>query len=92
MVNNFAILVNRIIPSVREEIDNYHLLAEHSIEKEYTVFLRIQVNKKVLESLAMAGALSTGEIGLFRMLRENEDSSLADLLSEIGRTLRLAFD
>ena len=53
-----------------------------------------QMKAAVDQALLLPFAVDMGklEIALFRMLRENDDDSLADLLSDIGRTLRLAFD
>ncbi len=56
MVNNFQRLVREIIPGAREEIENFHILAENQSEKEYKILVRLRINKKVIdEKLRRAG-------------------------------------
>ena len=48
-INNFQRLVEDVLPKAREEIENYHILAEGQIGNEYKVLMRIKINQEVME-------------------------------------------
>ena len=49
MINNFPRLLQDVIPRAREEIENFHILAEERMDKEYKILVRVKVNDKVME-------------------------------------------
>ena len=56
MVNNFHRIVNEIIPSFGEEIENFHILAEDHTNNQYKILVKLRINKKVMdENLRRAG-------------------------------------
>ncbi len=56
VVNNFQRLIQEIIPRAKENIENYHILAEDQIGDRYKVLVRLRINEKVLdERLREAG-------------------------------------
>ncbi|MBW1849909.1 MAG: hypothetical protein JRJ15_00455 [Deltaproteobacteria bacterium] len=59
MVNNFQRLVHEIIPVARENIENFHILAEDQTGDVYKILVRLKINKKVIdEKLRRAGLVS----------------------------------
>jgi len=56
VINNFQRIVQEIIPGDRDEIENFHILAEYQTENDYKIFVRLRINKKVIdEKLRGAG-------------------------------------
>ncbi len=49
MINNFPRLLQDVLPKAREEIENFHILAEERMDKEYKILVRVKVNDKVME-------------------------------------------
>ncbi|MGD9034344.1 MAG: hypothetical protein PVH02_16865, partial [Desulfobacteraceae bacterium] len=49
MINNFPRLLQDVIPRAREEIENFHILAEERMDKKYKILVRVKVNDKVME-------------------------------------------
>jgi hypothetical protein len=49
MINNFPRLINEIIPGAREEIENFHILAEERMDGRYKILIRLKINDKVME-------------------------------------------
>lgn len=60
MINNFQRLVQGVIPGAREQIENFHILAEEKIGEEYKVLVGLRINKVVIdERLRLAGLVHT---------------------------------
>lgn len=58
--NNFQRLIQDIIPNAREDIENFHILAECQIGEEWKVLVRLRINDRVLnDRLRQAGILFT---------------------------------
>lgn len=56
VVNNFHRIVNEIIPSSGEEIENFHILAEDHTGDQYNILVKLRINKKVMDkTLRRAG-------------------------------------
>jgi len=49
MINHFPRLLQDVIPKAREEIENFHILAEEKMDKEYKILVRVKINDKVME-------------------------------------------
>ncbi|MBW1861802.1 MAG: hypothetical protein JRJ02_05445 [Deltaproteobacteria bacterium] len=49
MINNFPGLVHDVIPGAREEIENFHILAEDLIDSHYKILVRLKVNERMIE-------------------------------------------
>lgn len=49
MINNFPRLIHEIIPRAREQVENFHILAEDQTDKHYKILVRLRVNEKVME-------------------------------------------
>jgi len=49
MINYFPRLLYDVIPKAREEIENFHILAEERIDGYYKILVRVKVNEKVME-------------------------------------------
>jgi len=60
MINNFPRVVHDVIPMAREEIENFHILAEDQTGRQYKILVRLKVNEKVIEE-------KLREIGLILM-------------------------
>ncbi|MCJ7775929.1 MAG: hypothetical protein MUP08_06035, partial [Desulfobulbaceae bacterium] len=60
VVNNFERLTEEIIPGAKEEIENFHILAEHQADGKYKVLIKLRVNEEIIgEKLRSAGVLLT---------------------------------
>jgi hypothetical protein len=49
MISYFSILINEVTPMAREEIENFHILAEEKKGEKYSILVRIKVNEKLME-------------------------------------------
>jgi hypothetical protein len=49
MINNFPRLIHEIIPRAREQVENFHILAEDQTGEHYKILVRLRVNEKVME-------------------------------------------
>jgi hypothetical protein len=49
MAGNFTTLINNIVPSSIEDIENYHILAEDRKDETFSILMRIKVNEKLME-------------------------------------------
>ncbi|MBW1769236.1 MAG: hypothetical protein JRJ65_19595, partial [Deltaproteobacteria bacterium] len=49
MINNFPGLVHDVIPGAREEIENFHILAEDQTDSHYKILVRLKVNERMIE-------------------------------------------
>lgn len=49
MINNFPRLINEVIPGMREEIENFYILAEESYDKQYNILVRIKISEKQMQ-------------------------------------------
>ncbi|MBC8421177.1 MAG: hypothetical protein ISR62_00705 [Desulfobacteraceae bacterium] len=68
VVNSFERITEEIIPGAKEEIENFHILAEHQADEKYKVLVRLRVNEGIIrEKLRSAGALLT-EVPLVKVL------------------------
>jgi len=74
MVNNFRKLIQEVIPRAREEIENFHILAEEQIDKDYKILVRLKVNEKMMEE-------ELRSVGL--ILREGPPIKILFLVSQI---------
>lgn len=74
MINNFHRLINDIIPGAKEEIENFHILAEEQKDRQYRILVRLKVNEKVMEE-------KLREMGL--ILMEGPPIKILFLVSEI---------
>ncbi len=60
VVNNFERVTEEIIPGAKEEIENFHILAEHQADGKYKVLIKLRVNEEIIgEKLRSAGVLLT---------------------------------
>lgn len=75
MINNFPRLMHEVVPSAREGIENFHILAEEQREEDYKILVRIRINEKVLEE-------KLKEIGL--VLMQGPAASVLFLVSQLG--------
>ena len=67
-VNHFERVTEEIIPGAQEEIENFHILAEHQSGGTYKVLIRIRANENIIrEKLRSAGVLFT-EISPIKVL------------------------
>jgi hypothetical protein len=59
---HFERVVREILPSARELVENYHILAEEQGGNQVRVLVRVKVNRRVMEQkLRTAGILTTAE-------------------------------
>jgi hypothetical protein len=49
MVNNFPALIENIIPSAGDEIENYHIVTEEKKDEDYNILVRVKVNKSLMQ-------------------------------------------
>jgi hypothetical protein len=75
MINNFPRLIHEVVPSAREGIENFHILAEEQRGEDYKILVRIKINEKVLEE-------KLKEIGL--VLMQGPSASVLFLVSQLG--------
>jgi len=60
IVNNFERLTEETIPGAKDEIENFHILAEHQVNGKYKVLIKLRVNEEIIgEKLRAAGVLIT---------------------------------
>ena len=76
MVNNFRKLIQEVIPRARETIENFHILAEEQIDKDYQVLVRLKVNEEMMEE-------ELRSVGL--ILREGPPIKILFLVSQIEK-------
>jgi hypothetical protein len=68
IVNNFERVTEEIIPGAKEEIENFHILAEHQADGKYKVLIKLRVNEEIIgEKLRSAGVLLT-DLPLIKVL------------------------
>lgn len=60
MINNFPRLIADVIPSAKEEIENFNILAEEQMGNLYKILVRVKINENVMEQ-------KLREIGLILM-------------------------
>ena len=82
MVNNFRKLIQEVIPRAREEIENFHILAEEQIDQDYKILVRLKVNEKMMEE-------ELRSVGL--ILREGPPIKILFLVSQIEHQKRNFF-
>ena len=49
MINNFSRLIHDVIPGSGDEIENFQILTEERLDREYKVLIGIKVNEKLME-------------------------------------------
>jgi len=79
-VNHFERVTEEIIPAAREEIENFHILAEQQVNGRYKVLLRLRVNEEVIqEKLQSAGILlaETPRINVLFLVSESRDGDMS---------------
>lgn len=60
MINNFPRLLQNVIPKAREEVENFRILAEEKVEAQYKIFVRVKINKELMdEKLREIGLVGT---------------------------------
>ena len=47
-LNNFQRLTQEIIPRAKEQVENFHILAEYQITDQYNVLVRLKINEKLM--------------------------------------------
>lgn len=68
VVNNFERVTEEILPFAKEEITNFHILAEHQVNNKYKVLIKLRVNEEIIgEKLRSAGVLLT-DLPLIKVL------------------------
>ena len=68
IVNNFERVTEEIIPGAKEEIANFHILAEHQVNGKYKVLIKLKVNEEIIgEKLRSAGVILT-DLPLIKVL------------------------
>ena len=48
IVNDFERVTEEIIPGAKEEIANFHILAEHQVNGKYKVLIKLRVNEEII--------------------------------------------
>ena len=74
MVNNFPRLIHDVIPSAKEEIENFNILAEERTDNLYKILVRVKINENVMEQ-------KLREIGL--ILMEGPPLKILFLVSQV---------
>ncbi len=74
-INNFPRLIHEVVPSAREGIENFHILAEEQMGEDYKILVRMKINEKVLEE-------KLKEMGL--VLTQGPSASVLFLVSQLG--------
>ncbi len=60
VATHFESLANEILPTIDQEIENFHILAEQQVGNRYHVFVKMKVNENsVAEKLREAGVFQT---------------------------------
>lgn len=78
-VSHFDRVTETIIPAARDEIDNFHLLAEREVDGRYKVLLRLRVNEEIIRERLRSGGLLKTEIPSLNVLflvSENRDGEV----------------
>jgi len=70
---NFTALINDVVPSSVEDIENYHILAEDRKSETFRIFMRVKVNEKMMEE-------RLDQLGIARI--EASDIKILFLVSE----------
>ncbi|MFO7599845.1 MAG: hypothetical protein R6X27_08560 [Candidatus Desulfacyla sp.] len=77
---HFERITQEIIPAAREEIENFHILAELQVDGRYKVLLKLRVNGEVIrERLQSAGVLmtETPPVNVLFLVSENRDGDMS---------------
>ncbi|MCF8142455.1 MAG: DUF2066 domain-containing protein [Deltaproteobacteria bacterium] len=79
-VSHFERLAQEIIPAAREEVENFHILAEQQSDGRYKVLLRLRVNEEAIrEQLQSAGVLlaEASPINVLFLVSESRDGDIS---------------
>lgn len=79
-VSHFDRVTETIIPAARDEIENFHILAERQVDGRYKVLLRLRVNAEIIrERLRSAGFLQTEtpSVKVLFLVSENRDGEVS---------------
>jgi len=77
MINNFPRIINDILPGAKEEVENFNILAEAQIGRDYMILMRLKVNEKMMEK-------KLRKVGL--TLVEGPSVKILFMVSQIGLT------
>lgn len=58
MINEFAKLVTQIIPSSKEGIENFQILAENTSGSNYQILVKVRVNREIVEERLRVNGIS----------------------------------
>lgn len=80
MINEFARLVTEIVPSSKEGIENFQILAENTSGDQYQVLVKVRVNREIVEEkLRVNGIAMTASpnLKILLMVSERREGSLS---------------
>ena len=49
MVNNFPRIIHEVLPRAKEQVENFHILAEEKTDQYCNVLVRVKVNEKLMD-------------------------------------------
>ncbi len=67
-MNYFQRLIEYILPSAREEIESYHILAEGQVDNEYKILMKIKINQEMMEEKLRQAGLTLLSAPALKML------------------------
>ena len=67
-INYFQRLIEYILPSAREEIESYHILAEGQVDNEYKILMKIKINQEMMEEKLRQAGLILSSAPALKML------------------------
>ena len=68
MINNFERLVREILPSAKDGIENFHILAKNLVEDQYKILVKCKINREVIEEGLRASGITTVQLPNIRVL------------------------
>ncbi len=68
MINSFERLVREILPTAKDEIENFQILAENLDVDQYRVLVKVKINRDVIEEKLRLSGIATVEAPNIRIL------------------------
>lgn len=68
IANNFGRVIQKILPTAEEDIENFNILAEDRVGDEYKVLIRLTINEKLIDKRLSEAGLTVTEGPPIRLL------------------------
>jgi len=49
MVNNFPRIIHEVLPRAKDQVENFHILAEEKTDRYFNILVRVKINEKLMD-------------------------------------------